>query len=60
MDGSTNAMDMNLGKIQEMVGDREVWEKEMETQSSILARRILWTEEPGGLLSMKSHRIRYN
>ena len=54
MDGSTNAMDMNLGKIQEMVGDREVWEKEMETHSSILAWRILWTEEPGGLLSMKS------
>ena len=53
-------MDMNLGKIQEMVGDREVWEKEMDTQSSILARRILCTEEPGGLLSMKSHRIRYN
>ena len=27
-------------------------EKEMATQSSILAWRIPWTEEPGGLLTM--------
>ena len=27
-------------------------EKEMATHSSILAWRIPWTEEPGGLLSM--------
>ena len=27
-------------------------EKEMATQSSILAWRIPWTEEPGGLQSM--------
>ena len=27
-------------------------EKEMATHSSILAQRILWTEEPGGLLSI--------
>ena len=26
-------------------------EKDMATHSSILALRILWTEEPGGLLS---------
>ena len=52
LDGSTNAMDMNLGKIQEMVGDRVAWEKEMATHSSILAWRILWMEEPGGLLSI--------
>ena len=32
-------------------------EKEMATHSSILAWRILWTEEPGGLLSMGSHRV---
>ena len=25
MDGITDAMDMNLGKLQEMVRDREVW-----------------------------------
>ena len=28
------------------------WKKEMATHSSILAWRILWTEEPGGLLSL--------
>ena len=32
-------------------------EKEMATHSSILAWRILWTEEPGGLLSMGLHRV---
>ena len=30
---------------------------EMETHSSILAWRILGTEEPGGLPSMGSHRV---
>ena len=29
-------------------------EEEMETQSSILAWKIPWTEEPGGLQSMGS------
>ena len=29
----------------------------MATHSSVLAWRILWTEEPGGLLSMGSHRV---
>ena len=32
-------------------------EKEMATQSSILAWRIPWTEEPGGLQSMGSQRV---
>ena len=32
-------------------------EKEMATHSSILARRIPGTEEPGGLPSMGSHRV---
>ena len=35
-------------------------EKEMATHSSILAWRIPWTEEPGGLLSMESHRVRHD
>ena len=35
-------------------------EKEMATHSSILAYRILWTEEPGGLLSIGSHRVGHN
>ena len=32
-------------------------EKEMATHSSILTRRIPWTEEPGGLQSMGSQRV---
>ena len=32
----------------------------MATHSSILAWRILWTEEPGGLLSIRSHRVRHD
>ena len=35
-------------------------EKEMATHSSILVKRILWTEEPGGLPSMRSHRARHD
>jgi len=32
-------------------------EEEMATHSSVLAWRIPWTEEPGGLLSVGSHRV---
>ena len=32
-------------------------EKEMANHSSILAWRIPWTEEPGGLQSMESQRV---
>ena len=32
-------------------------EKEMATHSSIIAWKIPWTEEPGRLQSMESHRI---
>ena len=35
-------------------------EKKMATHSSILAWRIPGTEEPGGLPSMGSHRVRHD
>ena len=35
-------------------------EKEMATHSSVLAWRILGMGEPGGLLSMGSHRVRHD
>ena len=35
-------------------------EKEMATHSSILAWRIPGMGEPGGLLSMESHRVGHN
>ena len=35
-------------------------EKEMVTHSSILAWRIPWTGEPGGLWSMELQRVRHD
>ena len=35
-------------------------EQEIATHFSILAQRIPWTEEPGGLQSMESHRVGHN
>ena len=35
-------------------------EKEMATHSSVLAWRIPWTEEPGGLQSMGSRRVEHD
>ena len=34
------------------LGQEDILEKGIETHYSILAWRILWTEEPGGLQSM--------
>ena len=39
------------------LGRENALEKEMATHSSILAWRIPWTEEPGGLQSMGSQRV---
>ena len=51
-------MAKNLHAVQEIqvqtLGGEDPLEKEMATHSSILAWRILWTEEPGGLQSMGS------
>ena len=41
-------------------GLEDLLEKSMATHSSILAWRIPWTEEPGGLQSMGSQRVRYD
>ena len=37
------------------LGGEDPPEKGMVTHSSILARTIPWTEEPGGLQSVRSH-----
>ena len=39
------------------LGREDPLKKEMATHSSIHAWKIPWTEEPGGLLSMGSHRV---
>ena len=41
----------------QFLGQEDILEKEMATHSSILAWRIPWTKEPGGLPSMGSHRV---
>ena len=40
------------------LGKEDPLEKEMATPSSILAWKIPWTEEPGGLQSMSSQRVK--
>ena len=54
----------NLPAVQETsvqsLGWEDPLEKGMATHFSILAWRILWTEEPGRLQSMGSQRIRYD
>ena len=42
------------------LGREDPLEKEMATHSSILAWVIPWTEEPGGLQSMGSQRVRHD
>ena len=42
------------------LGREDPREEEMATHSSILAWRISWTEEPGGLQSMGLQRVRHN
>ena len=42
------------------LGQEHPLEEGMATLSSILACRIPWTEEPGGLWSMGSQRVRHD
>ena len=39
---------------------RDPLDEEMATHSSVLAWEVPWTEEPGGLQSMESKRVRHN
>ena len=54
----------SLPAVQQTQGRSLGWEvpleKEMATHSSILAWRIPWTEESGGLQSMGLQRVRHN
>ena len=42
------------------LGQEDTLEKKRATISSILAWKIPWTEEPGGLQSMGSQRVRHD
>ena len=46
-------------KVQSL-GRKDPLEEGMATHSSVLAWRIPWTEEPGGLQSMGSQRVRHD
>ena len=55
-----------MRELQEMrvrsLGQEDTREKEMATHSSVLAWRIAWTEEPGGLQSqtgLSYHRLHF-
>ena len=54
----------NLPEMQELwvcsLDQEDPLEEGMTTHSSIPARRIPWTEEPGGLWSMGSQRVGHN
>ena len=54
----------NLSAVQEIwvpsLGWEDLLEKEMATHSSILAWEIPGAEEPGGLQSLGSQRVRHN
>ena len=54
----------NLSAVQETQfpspSQEDPLEKGMATHSSILAWRIPWTEDPGGLQSMELQRVRHN
>ena len=50
----------NAGDTGSIPGSEDPLEKEMATHSRILAWRIPWAEEPGGLQSMGSQRVGLN
>ena len=50
-------MTMILWLCGKFLGQEDSLEKEIASHSSILARRISWTEEPGGLQSLGLQRV---
>ena len=53
-----------MQEMQEMqvqsLSQEDPLESEMATHSSVLAWRIPWTEEPSGLKSMESQKVRHD
>ena len=52
-----NNLPANAGDAGLIPGGEDPLEEEMTTTSSILAWRIPWTEEPGGLQSLGVQRV---
>ena len=57
-DSACNAGD--AGDMSDPWSQEDPLEERMATHSSILAGKIPWTEESGGLPFMGSHRVRHN
>ena len=67
---SDNGASLGAQRVKRLPAMQETWirplgredplEKEMSTHSSILAWKIPWTEELGGLQSMGSQRVRHD
>ena len=58
-EGKESACNVGNSRFNPWVGKIPL-EKVMATHSSILAWRIPWTEEPGGLQSMRSQRLKHD
>ena len=54
---SGKGLPANAGDAAQSLGGEDPWEEDTATHSSILAWRIPWTEEPGGLQLIGSQRI---
>ena len=50
----------SVGDAGSTLGWEDPLEKEVATHSSILAWEVPWTEEPGGLQSMGSKRVKHD
>ena len=50
----------DTGDVDLIPGSGYPLKEEMATHSSILASKIPWTEESGGLLSMESQRVKHD
>ena len=55
----TNLLAMQETQVQSL-GQKDPLEEGMVIHSNILAWRIPWTEKPGGLQSIRLHRVRRN
>ena len=47
----------NARDVGQSLGQEDPLEKEMATHASILTWKVPWSEKPGGLQSMGSHRV---
>ena len=49
--------EIDAREVDSSLGQEDPLDKGMATQSSLLVRKSPWTEEPGGLQSMRSQRV---